>query len=248
MIKETNWTHTICLDIGNTRMKVGVFGSNEDVQYLTYDEYNVQTLKDLQSKYPQSYFVLSSTAITSNEINSYLKESPHLFEVSHGAKLPFTNLYSTPQTLGNDRIALAAGALDLYPNSNCLIIDTGTCITLDFINVKGEYLGGSIHPGVEMRLKAVHHFTGKLPLVENRWQEGFIGESTQGCIKIGTITGAIHEIDSFIEEYHKKYSNTIVLITGGDSDLFFYKLKNKIFAHPNLVLIGLHKIAQYNAE
>jgi len=248
MTKKAGWTHTICLDIGNTRMKVGVFSHNEDVEYLTYDQYDLQTLKDLQNKYPQSYFVLSATAITSDEVNAYLKSSPHLFELNHKVKLPFKNLYKTPQTIGNDRLAVVAGASHLYPNRNCLVIDAGTCITLDFINAAGEYLGGSIHPGIEMRLKAVHHFTGKLPLIENQWQDGLVGGSTEECIKIGTITAVIHEISYFIKEYQKKYSDTIVLITGGDTELFFYKLKNKIFAHPNLVLIGLHKIAQYNAE
>ncbi len=240
--------YIVCLDIGNTRMKAGVFHPNEKAQYFTFDSYTVQTLKEFQKKFPDCSFALSATTDLSEDITGFLEKDPHFFRLTHQSALPFKNSYRTPLTLGLDRIALIAGAQKLYPHSNCLIIDAGTCITLDFIREGSNYLGGSIHPGLEMRLKAVHHFTDKLPLVENKWQDDLIGQSTEECIKIGALSGAVKEIDSFIEDYIQKYPETMVLISGGDSELFFYKLKNKIFAHPNLVLIGLHQIALYNAK
>ncbi len=238
----------ICLDIGNTRMKVGIFHADREPDFLVFKEYDINTFKDLQSKYPDYHFVLSSTARLSEESEQYLLQTEGFFAVSHAAQLPFENLYGTPNTLGIDRIALIAGAKSLYPGRNCLVIDAGTCITLDFVNGHGQYLGGSIHPGIEMRLKALHNFTGKLPLVDSVWQDGLIGSTTTECIKIGAITGAVKEIEHFILEYQEMYSDIVVILTGGDSEVFFYKVKNEIFAHPNLVLTGLEKIARYNAK
>lgn len=238
---------TVCLDVGNTRMKVGIFQPNTEAEYLVFDNYDLDTIIHLQQQYVDSKFVLSSTAQLDEQFIQQLKKSSSFLEINHQTELPFKNLYKTPNTLGEDRVAAVAGAISLYPQRNCLIIDAGTCITLDFINSDREYLGGSIHPGVEMRLKAMHTFTDKLPLAEKKWSDSMIGGTTNECLTVGAVRGAVIEIDSFISEYQKSHSDIVVIITGGDSDLFFYNLKNKIFAHPNLVLIGLHKIAQNNA-
>lgn len=229
-------------------MKVGVFHPEKDPDFLTFNQYDVSDFVALYQQFEPARFVLSSTAQISEEIDNYLKETKDFIAITQQTPLPFTNLYSSPHTLGIDRIALVAAAADLYPQENCLVIDAGTCITLDFINSEGEYLGGSIHPGVRMRLKAMHNFTGKLPLVESDWIDDLIGDNTHNCMKIGAVKGAVFEIEHFIQAYQNNYSDIKVLLTGGDSELFFYKLKNEIFAHPNLVLQGLQKIALYNAK
>lgn len=239
--------YPICLDIGNTRMKVGIFHPDKDAEFLHFEHYELNTFIELQEQHPQSRFIVSSTARLNSEIENYLKSQNGFLAINSDLKFPFKNLYHTPRTLGADRYALAAAAASLYPNTNCLIIDAGTCITLDFVSQYGEFHGGSIHPGIKMRLRALHNYTGKLPLVEKEWIDKLVGQSTKECIQIGTITGTVYEIDSFIAEYREKYTDLVVLLTGGDADLFFYKLKNEIFANPNLVLIGLQKIALYNA-
>lgn len=240
--------YLICLDIGNTRLKVGVFHPEMDDEFEVFTKYNVETILSISEKYPAHQFVCSSTALLSPEIESFLRSTPDFLEINHLLTFPFKNLYDTPQTLGTDRMALVAGALSLYPKRNCLIIDAGTSITLDLVNQSGEYLGGSIHPGIEMRLKALHNFTGKLPLVKEDWTENLIGKSTNECIQIGTVKAAVYEIQHFIEEYRANFDDFVVLLSGGNTEMFFYKLKNEIFAHPNLVLIGLKTIALYNAK
>ena len=239
---------TICLDVGNTRLKAGIFSPNVEPLFLTYEKYGVPTFVELEAKYPNSQIVLSSTQILPPEIEDYLFENTRYLRVSFETKLPFTNQYQTPHTLGVDRMALAASALSLYPNQNCLIIDAGTCITLDFIDAQGNYWGGSIHPGIEMRLKALHNFTGKLPLVKSGYEKNWVGMSTESCMRVGTTNAAVKEIESFIDDYERKYGKITILLCGGDSEVFFYNIKKEIFAHPNLVLIGLQKIAQYNAK
>ena len=240
--------YLICLDIGNTRLKVGVFHPEKEDVFETYSDYNLETFISLSEKYPNNQFICSSTALLSPEINSYLQQTTNFLEVNHQLLFPFTNLYETPHTLGTDRMALVAGTISLYPKRNCLIIDAGTSITLDFINQEGEYLGGSIHPGIEMRLKALHNFTGKLPLVKEKWTENLIGKSTTECIQIGTVKAAVYEIQQFIDAYRENFEDLVLLLSGGNSEIFFYQLKNEIFAHPNLVLFGLKTIALYNAK
>jgi type III pantothenate kinase len=240
--------YSICIDVGNTRLKVGVFHPEKEVEYITFSHYDLETFKSLSEKCPIHQFVFSSTALLSSEIEAFLKQTNNFLEINHQVLFPFINLYETPHTLGTDRMALVAGAISLYPNRNCLIIDAGTSITLDFVNENGAYLGGSIHPGIQMRLKALHNFTGKLPLVNEDWSENLIGKSTIECIQIGTVKGAVYEIQQFIEEYRENFKDLVVLLSGGNTEIFFYKLKNEIFAHPNLVLLGLKTIALHNAK
>lgn len=240
--------HLICLDIGNTRLKVGVFHPDKADEFEIFSKYSIDTIQYLSEKYPNHQFVCSSTALLNVEIESFLRQTPNFLEITNQLKFPFKNLYHTPHTLGADRMALVAGAMSLYPNKKCLIIDAGTSITLDFVNEDEEYLGGSIHPGIEMRLKALHNFTGKLPLVKDNWADPLIGKSTEECIQIGTVKAAVYEIQHFIDEYREQMVDIVVLLSGGNTEIFFYKLKNEIFAHPNLVLFGLKTIALYNAK
>ncbi len=80
--------------------------------------------------------------------------------------MPLTISYATPETLGHDRIAAAAGARKLLPGSPLLIMDLGTAITIDFVTANGEYRGGNISPGLLTRFKSLHDHTARLPLVQ----------------------------------------------------------------------------------
>ena len=238
----------LCLDIGNTRSKIGIFQKEEPPLFETYPVLTTEIVNDLLERFTESEVILSSTAVLDPSVLQALRQAAGFLSVSAQTPLPFRNLYATPHTLGIDRIALAAAAVRLHPGENVLVIDTGTCITLDFVDREGTYHGGSIHPGIRMRLKAMHNFTGKLPLVDSIAIDNLMGNSTTSCLQAGAVNGAIKEIDAYISEYSSTFQNLKVLLTGGDSSLFFSKLKNEIFAHPNLVLTGLKEIALYNAK
>ena len=96
----------------------------------------------------------------------------------------------------------------------------GSCITYNFINQYHQFLGGSISPGMEMRFKAMHVFTAKLPLVQKDWNFPIIGYDTKTNLQSGVIAGITYEIDGFIDFYARKYGNFNVVLTGGDSGLF----------------------------
>jgi type III pantothenate kinase len=162
--------------------------------------------------------------------------------------MPIQIRYATPETLGVDRIAAACGAIALFPGKNCLAIDAGTCITYDFIDHAGNYWGGGISPGIEMRLKAMHTFTTRLPLVKVNQQASLIGNSTESCLQSGALFGVLGEIEGIIQKYDQNYQELKVIICGGDISLFENQLKPTIFAAPDLVLMGLNRILLQNAS
>jgi type III pantothenate kinase len=166
--------------------------------------------------------------------------------LSFQTPVPFTNRYKSPVTLGKDRIAAVAGAVSQFPGRNVLVIDAGTCITYDFINDRGEYFGGAISPGIRMRFKAMNTFTGKLPLIEPEEFDGFIGTTTGESMQSGVYNGISAEINGFITQYMDNFDDLVVIITGGDHQFLHNKLKISIFAAPDLVLLGLNEIFDYN--
>jgi type III pantothenate kinase len=126
------------------------------------------------------------------------------------------------------------------------VIGCGTCITFNFKDSREEFQGGSIHPGLKMRLQAMHTFTGKLPLVPLKKPEGWMAGSTENSLRVGAIYGAAREIDGMIAEYANNYEDLTVLLTGGDAEMLVSLLKNQIFALPDLTLVGLNKILESN--
>jgi type III pantothenate kinase len=173
-------------------------------------------------------------------------ESVNLHFISKESKFPFQNLYSTPNTLGIDRMVLAAGAVLQFPNKSRLVIDAGTCITYDFIDANDNYLGGAISPGIRLRYEALHNYTAKLPLLSKENPENLIGNSTSQSIHSGVINGVTMEIEGFVNSNLDKNDNFIIILTGGDSVFLAERLKNTIFANPNFLLESLNQTFQYN--
>ena len=237
----------LIIDIGNTRVKTAVFEQDTIIKFHDFNKNRIITeVEKIIKNYNIIAAIVSSVSSISSKKIKKLQELVELTIVSSEIKTPFKNLYSTPNTLGVDRIALVFGAVIKYPNQNVLIIDAGTCITYDFINKKQEYLGGAISPGVEMRYKSLHKFTSKLPLLEKDKPENFIGNSTKESINSGVVNGLIQEINGVIEQYKKKYSDLTVVLTGGDTNFLSKQLKSSIFANQNFLLKGLNEILIFN--
>jgi type III pantothenate kinase len=202
-------------------------------------------LHEAISKYGAERGILCTVKQIDISILSYLgKELSAFFELCEQMQTPLVLDYRTPQTLGMDRVAAATGAYLLHPGKNLLVIDIGTAITFDFVDESGYYKGGNISPGPELRFKALHHFTGKLPLVNEQGNIPALGYDTVTAIRSGVIEGIVREIDSYINDYEKK-CNVFTFLTGGYSFYFESKLKNPIFADENLVLRGLNEILNY---
>ncbi|MBN2635434.1 MAG: type III pantothenate kinase, partial [Prolixibacteraceae bacterium] len=237
----------LVIDIGNTRTKFSVFNRGEVLITVPVDELNPSHIDVLQNEYPElKRVIVSSVKNYSNELKEKLQSSFDKFiELDEHVPLPIENLYQTKSTLGKDRIAAVVGAFDLYPNENILVIDAGTAITYDIINEKGQYLGGNISPGIEMRFKALNYFTGKLPLVNQTGWNKLYGTNTEHAIMGGVLNGVVFEVDKTIEAFKEFYKNLKVIITGGDAEFFDKKLKNSFFVNFNLLALGLNRILEY---
>jgi type III pantothenate kinase len=239
-------------DIGNTRIKVAVFELDTIIEQNHFDK-NIffQSMEFFLKKYPkiQNWTLVSVSNIPDNEI----KALENLFQIkpnilSNQSLFPFINKYATPQTVGLDRLVLAAGATLLFPNQNRLVIDAGTCITYDIINEKNEYLGGAISPGLQMRYRAMNDYTTKLPLLEASFPDHWIGNATQSSIHVGVVLGVLAEIDSYIERFLHSNKNFTIILTGGDTLFLAKRLKNTIFANSNFLLESMNAIFQYQTK
>lgn len=240
----------LCIDIGNTRSKLAVFDEKGSLKKLIVrEQFSQKKLEKVVKKYSIKYTILSSVRRKNGKIKRFLDARTELFiNLTPEIELPITNKYHSPETLGRDRIALVVGAAALFPKSDILVIDAGTCITYDFINAEAEYLGGSISMGVEMRFRALNQFTAKLPLVQPEDLDSHIGDTTETSIQTGLQCGVVYEMQGFIAAYRAQYPDLRVLITGGDANFFESRFKNQIFAVPNLVLKGLNQILTHNVQ
>ncbi|GAB1450888.1 type III pantothenate kinase [Draconibacterium sp.] len=240
----------LVIDIGNTRTKFSVFNRGEVLITVPVDEFMPKHIDVLQNDYPElKQVILSAVKEYSPKLKDALQTKFDQFiELDSNTPLPIENCYKTPETLGKDRIAAVVGGFDLYPGNNLLIIDAGTAITYDILNDKHQYLGGNISPGLEMRYKALHQFTGKLPLIEHRKFDKLYGTTTEEAILAGVQHGVVFEIDKAIDTFNDFYTNLKVIITGGDADFFDNKLKNSFFVNFNLTAMGLNRILEYNGE
>ena len=239
----------LVIDIGNSRTKLAVFEGRRLIRSEKFRQVDKIILNQYLNNNEIGQSIISSVNNEITGLEDLLKEKTQYIRFSARLDTGIVNRYKSPDTLGLDRLAGILGAKALFTSRNCLVIDAGTCITYDAINKNGVYEGGSISPGLNMRLKAMHQFTGRLPEVElsefNDWQ----GEDTISAMLSGTVNGSAAEIKGFIEIYNSKYPELQVILCGGDAIFFDTRLKNSIFAHalktePDLVLIGLNEVIQ----
>lgn len=238
----------LIIDIGNTRTKVALFNQGELMISFPVSAFTPADLKILLDDHPGiDKAIVSSVKDRDDDLLSALRGSVSFFvELSHTTPLPIENCYKTPETLGKDRIAAAAGANCLFPGENTLIIDAGTAITYDFVNESGQYLGGFITPGLSMRFKALNQYTNKLPLISPSIPEQVEGTDTTSSIRGGIQYGLEGEINSMIEHFRRIKGNLTIILTGGDINYFEKLLKNHKFVPLEITLLGLNTILEFN--
>jgi type III pantothenate kinase len=237
---------TFCFDFGNTRKKVAIFKEEEIQEVIVLKDDSNETITALIEKYQPRKSILSSVVEHNQGMEELLAAKTKFHKLNHLTKLAFTTPVGKPDTIGADRLALCAAAVHFYPQKNILVIGMGTCVTYNFINKYHEFVGGAISPGMEMRLKAMHQFTAKLPLVKADSNVPLMGYDTTTNLLTGAVLGLAKEIDGFIEAYKEKFRNFNVLLTGGDLVHLACHLKNKIFADPDLIFKGLYAISEVN--
>lgn len=237
----------LCIDIGNTRIKMGWFNGTALLSSASLLRTEITQIKTFLTNHTVENIIYSTVAESlPRVVVDSTPVSARVLELSTDLKLPVILRYQTPETLGLDRLAGVIGAQALYPDTHCLIIDAGTCITYDFLTAEGIHLGGNISPGWQMRLDAMQYYTARLPRPASKVPEYWVGNDTETALQNGAFWGLNLEIQGYIDQWAAEYPAINVLLTGGDADFFAKKLKSEIFVNQNLVLWGLNKTLNYN--
>jgi type III pantothenate kinase len=237
---------TLCLDFGNTRKKCAVFTNNNLQEMIVLDTDLIGPIQTLLSKYKPEKSILSSVVLHTDEVEKLLQENSSFHKLSNYSKLPITTPVGKPETIGADRLAICSAANFLFSNYHCLAIGLGSCITYNFINKFGEFLGGSISPGMNMRFKAMNDYTALLPIVEATHQFPLIGYDTKSNLQSGVLLGLAKEIDGIIDLYKEKFAELKIILTGGDAKFFASHLNNDIVFDDDLLFKGLLAISKAN--
>lgn len=240
----------LIIDLGNTRIKLAVV--NDHGQILQVERrlkrYTLSIVSQMTKKFIIKNAILSSTSHPDDQLLKILVRIPNFIILDENSTIPIQIAYTTPSTLGKDRLAAVVGAFKQFPNENTLIIDMGTCMTMDLITNEGVFIGGNISPGIQMRLKAMHRFTAKLPLVKAFNTHQLFGTSSETALQNGAVRGALYEIEGVIQAVKVKYKKINVILTGGDAIFYENWSKIEIFAAPDLVIEGLNEILKYNVK
>ncbi|MCU0472055.1 MAG: type III pantothenate kinase [Bacteroidales bacterium] len=238
----------LVFDIGNSGTKMALYDGRKKITSFRTKEFSCERLHKKMSHYQIDKAIVCSVRDIPEFIFDLLtRDIPFIHVLSHESKLPFRNEYETPETLGPDRIAAVAGAYELFKGEKVLIIDAGSAITYDFLSGK-SYKGGNISPGLRMRFKALHKFTGKLPLVDPEEKYTSPGKNTSEAITAGVINGVTYEINEYIRTFEKKHVGINVILSGGDSEYLKGKINHRITYVPDIVVDGLNYILEYNAK
>lgn len=171
-----------------------------------------------------------------------------LLVVSHSTRFPVGVSYSTPATLGLDRLALAAGAVRLCPGECVAVVDAGTAVTLDVVDADGVFRGGRITAGMHLRFDALNRATASLPLVGSGGDTPLLGHSTETAIRSGVLLGLADEVVETFRRYRDGFGCRRLLLTGGDAKALYPHIDDRIPADlvPDLMAYGLLYIYEYN--
>ncbi|MFN8714299.1 MAG: type III pantothenate kinase [Bacteroidota bacterium] len=238
----------LILDFGNTHLKASLFFGGELKEHHTLEAPTAEAVLEIAGGKPVGAGLLASVRTDDAGLEQALSEFFPVHRLWPGSELPLQNHYATPETLGYDRIAASCAAGQLFAGRPVLAIVAGTCITYNFTTARCEFLGGAISPGIHMRLRSMHEYTQKLPLVSPEGETAFPANATETALRTGAVHGARAEITALFEELRTTYPDLAAVIGGGDAVLLANGLKNDIFARPFLVQEGLNRILEYHVS
>ncbi len=244
----------LIVDIGNSRLKAVLMDDGVVARRWVAEACGVEQLEELLVACPrvERAIVASTCAVDPAYAACLRRRADFVVDFDNRTPIPLRNGYGSPATLGADRLAAAVGGVTLWPGRNLFIVDFGSAITLDVVTADGVYRGGSISPGLAMRFRALHDYTGRLPLIGieeyRNYREGMVPATTREAMAVGVIEGIVAEVGEWMRRYGRNHAGLVTIFTGGDAAFFEKRFKSTIFANHDLVLTGLNTILNYNAE
>jgi type III pantothenate kinase len=235
----------VVMDEGNTSLKVGIFDGGRCISTQRFGslspENTMQVFKEI-GDVPVVVASVRKKTLTEADVKPFT----YVYVIDASVKWPFEMDYETPQTLGIDRMCNISGAMASEQLPPLAVIDIGTCITLDVLTKENTYVGGSIFPGIDLRYKAMHQFTGQLPLLKKVERPALIGKSTSSCMHTGVMNGLQFELNGLMDACSQQYPGLTFFVTGGDAQRFDFGGKYNIFVDENLTLNGIFRVFNLN--
>ena len=233
----------LTIDIGNTSAKIAVFeGANLVFFERVCTDWHTEIGK-LQHEYLFKACAISNVAGENYPLDCALQmlKCPvmRLHYTSPEAQPYFKSI---PTGLGADRLAADIAAVTTASDSPVLVIDAGTCLTFDVINSERQFVGGSISPGIALRLRSMHEHTAALPLVDLEGELPDFGYDTPTALRSGAANGVKYEIEGYIRMCMQQFPDIKVFYTGGDRLRFSDNLRKHIIMDDLLVLKGLNTL------
>jgi type III pantothenate kinase len=232
----------LVLDIGNTRTKLALFQADRVLRWAAVPTGDVGAVQQFLSADRPMAVAIGSVAKPDPTFMQAMEAIAPVLELTGSTPAPIRSRYTTPLTLGADRLANVVAAAQRFPQRPVLVIDLGSCTTYDLCEAGGTYAGGAISPGLRMRAKAMHAYSARLPLVEPPDPPALVGTTTEEALAAGIHHGLVGEIEGFAQRYGKDRPGMAVVLTGGDAVRFARGLENGIFAIPLLTLEGYHAL------
>ena len=227
----------LIVDIGNTALKASwCDGITLGKTYRYQGERMLDYILSMTEKEKPEILVLSSVRnFTSGNIQRLREACDRLLVVDE----ELLRSYDIPSWVTPDRAASIVASRYLFKGRGCTIFDFGTTLTVDFLDMEGNFKGGNISPGCKTRFKSLNRYSKSLPLLDAPDEISEEGVDISSSISSGVISGIMFEIEGYI----LRNPENIAVFTGGDAIYFAKRMKNSIFVVCNLVLMGLALIA-----
>lgn len=234
----------LTIDCGNSSTKLAVWRGSELVEATALASDSASGIEEFIRRHDVGQAIVGSVVGNLRSVNQALSNcSLPTLKLTSSTPVPLVIDYSTPHTLGTDRIAAAVGALEIVPGRELLVVDVGTAITYDRITADRHFVGGNIAAGVGMRLRALNHFTSALPEVDSRGETPLWGNSTETALRSGAVNGVVGELAYYRSSLPE---GAVVVLTGGWSADIASKLDFETVVDSMLVSRGLCSILKFN--
>lgn len=243
------------VDIGNTNTAVGIV-NRDDLTCLEtrslQSEQCIQNITNVVEQLTVTYrasnplpikicTVIRSVQDEIVQTLSSLSSIGPVSLVSYHKTLPVTINYEKPELLGTDRIANCLYCIKKYPETNCIIIDAGTAVTIDMLSSSHKFIGGFIFPGIDLQLNSLHYNTAELPNVPKSTDADlFPPQLTQSAMAQGALHSVAGGISLIIQKLQKQYpAYTNILTCGGGWKTVEDALNIDCEYIPEMTLIGI---------
>lgn len=224
----------LLIDIGNSTTVMATYDGHHlnaldkvptDIFQMTYQTFGIETYSR----------VIVSSVVPS--VDPLLSRYSNVMFITHQT-IPYLKIeVDFPSQVGADRLVNALAAYRQY-GKDCIVIDSGTAVTVCYVTKDGGYHGGLIFPGMGIASKALALYTAKIPLIEVSAQDEILGKTTKDAVSIGLYLGYIHMINGWISMYRKRFSGVYVVGAGSGLSVLQDKLDVDV-VDPLLTLKGL---------